>query len=300
MTLEEVPVAQTLEYLGIRYRVEKGRDAWALCPLHEENTPSFHIDLRSGLWFCMGCQQGGRLEEFVTLIVHDPLASIAVIHRARGLVSVEPRAFSEASEDRSLVPVDPLVGWRRFQKVDWMNLPLDHPVAAYLVVKRGFQRDTLRAFDVRFTEWGEYPVAFQIHDGSSLVGYVRRRIDGGEPKYRYNEGFRGADHVAYYSVDDSASCLLVEGVLDLMKAAQHGAKRVAALLGWRLNQQKVRVLEALGVKRVVCATDNTPSGEAGWGLVQAVHGWKSVRFKFPEYRKDVGELSQHEFLAGIP
>lgn len=291
-----IPVEQTLAYLGIQYEIRERNDVWALCPLHEEKTPSFHVDLVSGRWKCYGCGVGGSFEDLITKIVHDPIKAIAVIHRARKYDG--PIRARDEEPTQVWTPIDPVVGWSRFQKADWMNMPKEQPVLAYLL-SRGFRRDILEAFDARLTEWSEYPVAFQLHDGTALIGYARRRIDSGKPKYRYNAGFSGDSSVAYYCADPGAACLLVEGILDLMMAAQHGHPRVAALLGWRLSEPKYEKLRSLGVERVVCATDNDKAGEEGWALVRARFP-EAKRFEFPLHRKDVGEMKQHEFLGGLP
>ena len=292
-----VPAAQTLTYLGLAYRLD-GREAWLLCPLHEEATPSCKINLFSGVWFCHGCQQGGRFEDLIARIVGDPISALGVIRRARGSAAGNGSVPSVLEPSADLKPVDPLVRWRRFKQVNWVSADESEPVCAYLL-GRGFWRSTLDAFDVRLTDWEEYPVAFPLLEKDTIVGYVRRRITDGEPKYFYNAGFDAKSRVAYFSVDDSVPCLLVEGVLDMMKAAQYGAKRIAAMLGWRVSEQKCRILGAFGVKRVVCATDNTPTGEQGWDQVRAYFN-DAVRFRFPAWRKDVGELQQHEFWAGMP
>lgn len=293
---DRIPVAQTLSYLKIRYELRDSADAWALCPLHEEKTPSFHVDLRSGVWFCMGCGQGGSFEELITRIVHDPMAALAVIHRARSLPVEEVEEPMRVAVP--LTPGDVTTRWNRFQMVNWMNVAVTEPVAEYLLVKRRFTREILAMFDVRLTEWSEYPVAFPILCGL-LVGYVRRRLDSGKPKYRYNTGFDNDHSVAYYSADDSARCLIVEGVLDLMKAAQYGYPRVAALLGWRLSEGKLDRLRERGVDRVICALDSDVAGEAGWTLIQKAFPG-AQKFEFPAHRKDVGELAQHEFIVGLP
>lgn len=292
-----IPVEKTLIYLGIPYEVREGSDAWFLCPLHEENTPSCHIDLNTGRWRCWGCGQGGGFEDLIAKIVHDPLKALAVIHRARKYEGLLAPRGEEPSQ--VWTPIDPNVGWSRFQKADWMNMPKEQPVLAYLL-GRGFRRDILEAFDARLTEWSEYPVAFQLHDGTSIIGYARRRIDSGKPKYRYNAGFSGDSGVAYYCADSGAACLIVEGILDLMMAAQFGYPRVAALLGWRINQGKKDKLAKLGVTKMICALDNDEMGQAGWNLMKSNYGGNVTRFEFPSYRKDVGEMKQHEFLVGLP
>lgn len=288
---------KTLEAFGLSYRLN-GTGVYVLCPFHEERKPSLHMDVRRGIWTCFGCGAKGNLLNFATRLCHgDELDALAVIARARGasLRGPQPEQFCW----QRLPPVDPVVGWSRFRRVNWELEPDDDPVVRYLTRERRFRREILNAFDVRRTSWPEYPVAFPLFEKASLVGYVRRRIDDGHPKYRYNVGFRAEDHVVYYSVDDSIPCLLVEGLLDFMKAVQHGYRRVAALLGWKLTDRKRALLEGFGVDRVVCALDNTVTGEAGWKVVKAA--WPgSVRFQYPTHRKDVGEMLVHEFLAGLP
>ena len=36
-----------------------------LCPLHVENTPSFHVDEHLGLFYCFGCMKGGTVIDFI-------------------------------------------------------------------------------------------------------------------------------------------------------------------------------------------------------------------------------------------
>lgn len=291
-----MPVGQTLAYLKVAHE-PAGRDTWMRCPFHEENTPSCHMDLRTGLWHCYGCSAGGALEDFVTRFTHDPLASLGVIHRARKLHADAVVTVDEPWRVPS--NVDPRSGWSRFHRVNWMSVADTEPCASYLL-GRGFRRATLEAFDVRLTDWAEYPIAFQIHDGHELIGYQRRRITPGPKKYLFNEGFDGRLHVAYYSVDPGAPCLLVEGILDLMMAAQHGARRTAALFGWKLNEDKVKALRANGVSRVVCATDNTDTGEQGWELAKAYFPGAAERFRYPAGVKDVGDMSVYEFREAMP
>ncbi|NOY58268.1 MAG: hypothetical protein GXO75_04940 [Calditrichaeota bacterium] len=56
--------AEILDKLGIEYSESRG-ELWALCPLHEEDTPSFHMNAETGLWYCHGCGQGGNAFQLV-------------------------------------------------------------------------------------------------------------------------------------------------------------------------------------------------------------------------------------------
>ncbi len=43
----------------------RGGRFWALCPFHQEKTPSFSIDPEEGLYYCFGCKEGGNIFTFL-------------------------------------------------------------------------------------------------------------------------------------------------------------------------------------------------------------------------------------------
>ncbi len=45
-----------------------GRNYKALCPFHQEKTPSFYVSPEKGLWHCFGCGAGGDVIDFVQRI----------------------------------------------------------------------------------------------------------------------------------------------------------------------------------------------------------------------------------------
>ena len=44
---------------------KSGRSYMAVCPFHEEKTPSMSVDRARGLYHCFGCGKGGDVFEFV-------------------------------------------------------------------------------------------------------------------------------------------------------------------------------------------------------------------------------------------
>ncbi|MEJ2367150.1 MAG: DNA primase [Acidobacteriota bacterium] len=56
------PVAIYGDYVRLQRR---GRRAFGLCPFHREKTPSFSVDVESGLFYCFGCHKGGDLIQFI-------------------------------------------------------------------------------------------------------------------------------------------------------------------------------------------------------------------------------------------
>jgi DNA primase len=50
--------------------VGNGSEFVGLCPLHEENHPSFYVNPHKNLFYCHGCGRGGDLIRFVELSLH--------------------------------------------------------------------------------------------------------------------------------------------------------------------------------------------------------------------------------------
>ncbi|CAO5169096.1 DNA primase [Frankia sp. AiPs1] len=61
---ERSPIADVVsEYVQLR---PAGRNELVgLCPFHEEKSPSFYVNVATGLFHCFGCQQGGDVYSFV-------------------------------------------------------------------------------------------------------------------------------------------------------------------------------------------------------------------------------------------
>jgi len=60
---------------------QRGKKFWALCPFHQEKTPSFSVDPEQGLYYCFGCGEGGNIFTFLNkaegLQFYDALQMLA-------------------------------------------------------------------------------------------------------------------------------------------------------------------------------------------------------------------------------
>jgi len=94
-----------------------GDEARGLCPLHEENTPSFHVSERKGLFHCFGCDAGGDALE-----LYEKLHHVGFLEACRDLAggtSGRPKeSHDDGREQRKLSLGRAREEWRRAIAID--------------------------------------------------------------------------------------------------------------------------------------------------------------------------------------
>jgi len=85
---ERSPIDEVVgEYLQLRNA--GGGSLKALCPFHDEKTPSFNVTPARGLWYCFSCADGGDVIKFVEKI--DNLAFPEAVERLAARAGIELR-----------------------------------------------------------------------------------------------------------------------------------------------------------------------------------------------------------------
>ena len=199
-----------LKKAGVNFR--------AVCPFHQEKTPSFLVSPVKQIWHCFGCSLGGDVFEFIKQIegVEFPealhmLASRAGVVLRRSTVEYQ----KETDQKKALLAINELAA-KYFAKVlaesqsasearDYLNKrglkpetvqkwqlgfsPLDFHAFENFIVKKGFQKK--EAADagllVRKDDTGEYfdrfrgRVMFPLFDlHGRVVGFTARILKAGE------------------------------------------------------------------------------------------------------------------------
>ena len=83
------PLAAVVAERGIQLE-RRGRHLFALCPLHQEKTPSFVVTESKGLFHCFGCETGGDVIGFVVRYDRVSFPEALRILAARGGVELRP------------------------------------------------------------------------------------------------------------------------------------------------------------------------------------------------------------------
>lgn len=141
-----------------------GRSVMAVCPFHQEKTPSMSVDPARGLYHCFGCGKSGDLFRFVqdTQMV-DFSDAVEVLARRCG-ITLQEDAEASKRRDRRQTLVDATVLAVEFYH-DSLKTGRDAGGA------RGYLRG--RGYDGAVVD--RFLIGYSPPQGEALVGHLRRR-----------------------------------------------------------------------------------------------------------------------------
>ena len=102
-TIEQIAAANDIvEVIGAYFPLKRAGSTFkALCPFHQEKTPSFTVSPSRQTFHCFGCGAGGSVFRFVMDYEHlDFPAAVKKLATRVGIPVIEERGVSSADEDR--------------------------------------------------------------------------------------------------------------------------------------------------------------------------------------------------------
>lgn len=279
-------VSAALEELGVDY-TESYNSSWGdgFCPLHNDSSPSFTINLDEGGWKCYsGCGSSGDLAALVSAVTGEAIED-ARRRLLRGLAFDETilQRLSESSPRVTLTVLE----------TPEDEFKYEHGKVPKYITRRGFTNDTIRAWDVGWDP-DIKAIVIPVHQNGRLVGLVRRKLEG-HPKYLNTAGLAksnvllGLDHLPF----GADEVTIVEGPMDVMWLYQHGYAAVATL-GASLSVAQADVIRRR-FWRVTIAYDADKAGIAATARAKKLLEPTEVRtLTLPEGRHDIQECSAEE------
>ncbi len=150
--IERVRAATNLvELVGEVTKVKKsGRNVMAVCPFHQEKTPSMSVDAARGLYHCFGCGESGDLFRFVeqTQGLNFSEALELLARRAGIQLRIDPAAQKRRGEREELVEaVGAAIEFyhERLRKAD------DAGAARSYLRGRGYDTDVVERFQIGYS-----------------------------------------------------------------------------------------------------------------------------------------------------
>ena len=141
-----------------------GRSVMAVCPFHQEKTPSMSVDAARGLYHCFGCGRSGDLFRFVqdTQAV-DFSDAVEVLARRAG-ITLQEDAEASKRRDRRQTLVDATTVAVDFYH-DSLKTGRDAGVARGYLRGRGYESEVVERF----------VIGYSPPHGEALVGHLRRK-----------------------------------------------------------------------------------------------------------------------------
>jgi len=133
---------------------KRNKDFWGLCPFHQEDSPSFHVNPQRQSWYCFGCERKGDVFTFVELIEKtDKRGALQILAERAG---VELRKLSpdqkERSDSRKRLLAMLKLAAQYYEYVLWSN-PAGEP-GRRLLESRKVGEETARRFQLGFAPPG--------------------------------------------------------------------------------------------------------------------------------------------------
>ena len=228
-----------------------GSELNCTCPFCDK-PGRFYINTDTGCWICFKCEEKGRNVAAIIAVIEGMTIEQAkaammkrsvqfkrrketpagLVKRIRGLRGADEEPEAEALVNYKLP--------EEFQPV-WKGGKWRTPE---YMLKRGFTRDTMKAWGIGFCNSGRYGgrviIPVICPNGSSFTA----RDATGEQQPRYLNP-KGADHgrlfCGWNMVGDEADIVIVEGPLDAIKMWQHGIPSLS-LMGKELHAEQLALL----------------------------------------------------------
>jgi replicative DNA helicase len=266
----ELSVSDVAEKLCDVELVDAGHQRKGLCPLHQEDTPSFHVNDAKGAFHCFGCKAGGDSIALVQQVHHvDFLGALALLADAAGVDLAEytrPATPEEKARDEL---ADWCERWLATLKPETSRVNEATAQELGVLVPRkpaGDPPPALRGKDYLFR--GQVVFPYRAASGR-LVGWKVREPD--KKMFKTPNDFPltepvvwGLD-VALPHVEDEL--IVVEGEYDCAVMHDYGITNVAAMGGSKWTDEQMAILVDHKIRRVVFLLDGDEAGrEAAEGI----------------------------------
>ncbi len=276
-----------------------GRDRLkGLCPFHSEKTPSFHVVVDKGFYFCHGCHAKGDIYTFVMQTQGLEFREALELLAQRAGVTLPERSPREAKK-RDLYDLNELA------QSFFVEGLKTHPHAAQYLEARGLTAETIETWGLgyapegwqnltahartkgvelesleaaglaknkegRFYDLFRNRITIPIKDlYGRVVGFSARTLGDDTPKYVntpetavFHKGniLFGLD-AAKTTIKDKSAAILVEGQMDVIALHQAGFTAAVGAQSATLTEAQINALARLGLTQLYMAFDADDAGQ---------------------------------------
>ena len=136
--------ADIVEVLGRRIQLKKaGREFKAVCPFHDEKTPSFTVSPAKGFYHCFGCGAHGTALGF--LMDYDHMSFVDAVESLAGMIGIE---VPHAEGQRPVQRFDKLFELTQEVERHFQHELRDNDKAVAYLKQRGIDGATAQRFGI--------------------------------------------------------------------------------------------------------------------------------------------------------
>ncbi len=291
----------------VNERVPLDRGHKALCPFHQEKTPSFHVHPEGQFFKCFGCGAGGDVFKFLELYDRIPFTEALRALAARAGI-----------ETKDLTPNDLLIIRESRQVTEVLAAAADYyhsaltPEARGYLHSRGITDETIERFKIghaggglleHLTKEKDFLIETCLRSGlvkksnggrardffynrvvfpnivrGRVVHFSGRVMDDRQPKYLHLPG-----EIAFFYHEEalrSPEAMLTEGILDCLPAVQAGFDCAAIYGTSTFNESHLAKLSR--AETVYLCLDGDPPGREAAAKIAGLIGERARIVELPE------------------
>lgn len=323
--IERIKQANDLSEIVAERGIEvkkKGRTFIALCPFHEEKTPSFVITPSKGLFHCFGCDVSGDVIGFVTR--YDKVTFPTALKTLAGRVGLELDQLMESNDSHREAPRIPPSPAILAKVVEHYHRTFcARSDAQEYLARRGLTDPKLfKDFNLGYADGSllkRVPKNGELREQLVALGVVTERgrelLGGcivvpipdpvtGEWTSLYGRGLKTARHcylpgpfrgvVNYQAAKLASEIIITESIFDALSFLQAGIRNAIPIYGTNgFTSDHLDLLKRESVETVVLALDNDEAGrKAAKSIKKKITsaGLAARSIAFPEGIKDANEL----------
>lgn len=290
-THHSINLAQVLESIGVDVKRVGDREITGKCPVHirtvgrEDRSPSWSMNLTTGLWICFSCGARGTLSSLICELTGSHGSGIEV---QKMLVESSFNALTAPKVTQEEVYVDR----DAFFKFSAVPQPL--------IEARNLNQELVHRHGVR---WNKERKSWAIPIMSPTG-----RLDGWQEKkfgsvLNYPVGVKKGQTLFGAERFTSKTAVLVESPLDVVRFADVGITGVQALgtFGAHVSEAQIEIVLHLADK-IVIAMDNDEAGMASNKRLYKQFSTPRNGLFWWNYKnttaKDIGDMTNEEIMAG--
>lgn len=148
---------------------KSGGNFIANCPFHEENTPSFFVNVRKNIFHCFGCEAGGNGIDFI--MQYEKLSFYEAIKSAASICNVSiHETTSKKAQQAQTQQKDIQERLHRLEERQYKELLKQEKLLTYLA-KRGFEKEHLQDFHIGYA-LGKHEVIDILGNYALELGFI--------------------------------------------------------------------------------------------------------------------------------